>query len=68
MNYPLYRDAKLSQLHFEVRIVDEDDEVVVKGRAVDADDAQGLLVRLERYVEGYLQKEYNEREQDDDES
>lgn len=58
MNYPLYRDKKRSELHFRVWIVDEDGNTLVKGRAVDAEEAQGLVERLDRYVEKHLLEEY----------
>lgn len=62
MNYPLYREQQLAKLHYQVRVIDEDGNVVVKGRAADAEEAQGLVSRLERYIDKHLLEEYEKEE------
>lgn len=58
MNYPLYRIQKLAKLRYEVRVVDEDDNVLAKSRAINADEACEIVGNLERHVDRYLLDEY----------
>lgn len=54
MNYPLYRIQKLAKLRYEVRVVDEDDNVLAKSRGVNADEACQIVGNLERHVDNYI--------------
>lgn len=61
MNFPLYRTQQLAKLRYEVRVLDEDDNVLVKSTAINADDACEIIGNLERHVDRYLAREYDKK-------